>query len=173
MHYEAPPPRAITDRNSRDSGPLAGPPVEWRTRAYSFLIDLAPVLLIYIIGGIFTLLFSNVSATLGNLATILTRVVAIGFVVWDLAFLQGRTGQCFGKSLIGTRCVSRSTGQPTGTRGQLIRLGSHFADLFSVIGWFLPLWDSKRQTFADKIAGTVVVPGPKKSFREALLSLKP
>ena len=25
-------------------------------------------------------------------------------------------------------------------------------------GWLFPLWDAKRQTFADKIIGTVVVP---------------
>jgi Protein of unknown function (DUF2752) len=26
------------------------------------------------------------------------------------------------------------------------------------IGWLFPLWDAKRQTFADKIVSTVVIP---------------
>ncbi len=35
----------------------------------------------------------------------------------------------------------------------------HILDsLACYIGWLFPLWDAKRQTFADKIISTVVIP---------------
>ncbi len=35
---------------------------------------------------------------------------------------------------------------------------AHFLDsLACYVGWLWPLWDPKRQTFADKIMSTVVV----------------
>jgi uncharacterized RDD family membrane protein YckC len=33
-------------------------------------------------------------------------------------------------------------------------------DGFCYVGYLWPLWDDKRQTFADKILGTVVVERP-------------
>ena len=39
-----------------------------------------------------------------------------------------------------------------------VRYLCHFVDsLACYIGWFWPIWDTKRQTFADKIVSTVVV----------------
>jgi hypothetical protein len=35
----------------------------------------------------------------------------------------------------------------------------HILDsLACYIGWLFPIWDAKRQTFADKIVSTVVIP---------------
>ncbi len=54
------------------------------------------------------------------------------------------------------------------TRNVIIALGTglafardicHILDsLACYIGWLFPIWDAKRQTFADKIISTVVVP---------------
>jgi len=37
--------------------------------------------------------------------------------------------------------------------------------LLCYLGWFWPIWDRKRQTFADKIMRTVVVIQPADSAR--------
>ncbi len=43
-----------------------------------------------------------------------------------------------------------------------VRAILHILDaLPCLIGYLWPLWDSKRQTFADKIMGTVVIDQPK------------
>ena len=39
-----------------------------------------------------------------------------------------------------------------------MRCLAHFVDSIACyVGWLWPLWDAKKQTFADKIMGTVVV----------------
>ena len=41
-----------------------------------------------------------------------------------------------------------------------VRIIAHFLDsLACYIGWLWPLWDDKRQTFADKVCGSIVVNG--------------
>ncbi|HKR51832.1 MAG TPA: hypothetical protein VJT72_20070 [Pseudonocardiaceae bacterium] len=47
------------------------------------------------------------------------------------------------------------TGQPVGSGRALARQLCHSLEF--VIGYLQPLWDDKRQTFADKIVGTVVI----------------
>ena len=39
-----------------------------------------------------------------------------------------------------------------------------FLDSFFYVGFLWPLWDPQRQTFADKIVGTVCVPLTQQSF---------
>jgi hypothetical protein len=60
---------------------------------------------------------------------------------------------------LGLKLVSESTGQPIGPGMAFARDICHILDsLACFIGWLFPLWDAKRQTFADKIISTVVVP---------------
>ena len=51
------------------------------------------------------------------------------------------------------------TGEPIGGGMAFARDICHILDsLACYIGWLFPLWDARRQTFADKIISTVVVP---------------
>jgi uncharacterized RDD family membrane protein YckC len=51
-----------------------------------------------------------------------------------------------------------ATGQPVGVGLAIGRYFVHILDaLPCYLGFLWPLWDSKRQTFADKILSTVVV----------------
>ncbi len=45
--------------------------------------------------------------------------------------------------------------------GELRDLAHVLDSLPFYIGWLWPLWDTKRQTFADKVVKTVVVTVPK------------
>ncbi|MGI9123797.1 MAG: RDD family protein, partial [Mycobacterium sp.] len=56
------------------------------------------------------------------------------------------------------RVVGESTGQPIGFGASVLRQLAHILDSFCSIGYLWPLWDAKRQTFADKIMHTVCLP---------------
>ena len=59
------------------------------------------------------------------------------------------------------RLVSEETGQPIGMLMAFVRDICHIIDsIICFIGYLFPLWDSKRQTIADKIVKTVVIPAP-------------
>jgi uncharacterized RDD family membrane protein YckC len=97
---------------------------------------------------------------------LVAHVYAIGYlvdliaIVWGLynAYQAGATGQSFGKKTVGTRLVNVNTGGVIGGGAGIGRYFLHILDaLPCYLGFLWPLWDAKRQTFADKIIGSVVV----------------
>ena len=89
-------------------------------------------------------------------------LVPLAFFVWNTCVRQGRTGYSLGKGIVGIRLLGENSGQPIGGGMSFVRYLLHFLDSFACyLGWLWPLWDSKRQTFADKILRTVVVNQPK------------
>lgn len=92
---------------------------------------------------------------------IITLVVAVAtlvFEIWNLIVRQGRTGSSLGKQLLGIMVISEMTGTPIGAGRTLARQLTHILDGLCLVGYLWPLWDPKRQTFADKVANTIVVP---------------
>lgn len=79
----------------------------------------------------------------------------LGFGVWNSGYVQGTTGRSLGRRVTGTKLVSIETGQPVGFGPALTRQICHVFDFG--IGFLRPLWNRERRTFADKIAGTIVV----------------
>jgi hypothetical protein len=97
----------------------------------------------------------------GFLVMMLLSLVGSGFSIWNRTFRQGRTGQSIGKQLLGIRLLSEQTMAPMGAGMSFVRDLAHTADGFAAyVGYLWPLWDAKRQTFADKICRTVVVVDP-------------
>jgi len=76
---------------------------------------------------------------------------------YNRCILMGVTGQSWGKLLTGTRLVSERTGEPLGVGRTIVRDMCHATDFVLVVGAFFPLFDRRRQSLADKIAGSVVV----------------
>lgn len=75
-----------------------------------------------------------------------------------MGYLAGAQGQTPGMRVLGIRLVRDSDGQLLGGGLGIVRGICHLLDAIPcLIGYLWPLWDSKRQTFADKIMGTVVV----------------
>ncbi len=94
--------------------------------------------------------------TIGML--ILGGAITLAFNIYNTIIRQGRTGYSFGKEAVGIRLVKESTGQPMGAGLCFVRQLAHYIDsLVCYLGWLWPLWDSRNQTIADKIMGTVVV----------------
>ncbi|GAA0971923.1 Proline-rich antigen [Nocardioides aquaticus] len=92
---------------------------------------------------------------------VLLYLGAIVFGIWNVVFRQGRTGRSLGKSALGTILLKEETGRPLGAGMTFVRQLCHVLDGFFYLGYLWPLWDAKRQTFADKIVGTVVLDQPK------------
>ncbi len=95
--------------------------------------------------------------------------LVIGYVIWWLIVL-GR-GQTPGKQLVGIRAI-RDDGQPASWGRMFLRefvykdivfgiLSLLTAGIVWVLEYLWAFWDRDRQTLHDKLAGTVVVQGPR------------
>ncbi|WP_410658029.1 RDD family protein [Amycolatopsis sp. lyj-112] len=127
----------------------------WGKRLAAMLIDFSPILLIYIIGGIYYLVTKSEASTALGIA----GIVFIGFSIWNRWILMGTTGQSLGKRYLKIKLVKETTGAPLGIGMTIVREFCHFLDNFLFgLGYWFPLWDRKRQTFSDKIVGTIVLP---------------
>jgi uncharacterized RDD family membrane protein YckC len=101
------------------------------------------------------------NSTIGRLASVLAWAVGVAYLVWNYGYRQGTTGSSLGKSVMKVKVVSEVTGQPIGFGMSVVRQIAHFVDaIICNIGFLFPLWDAKRQTLADKIMTTVVLPIP-------------
>ncbi|MGZ4604166.1 MAG: RDD family protein [Kineosporiaceae bacterium] len=127
-------------------GAPAGALADWPLRAYSGLID-------WFGPGLVAGVIYQGSNGLGSLL----YLAALAWAIYN-AYLGGQTGQSFGKKIAGTRLVVEATGQPPGGGLGIGRYFLHILDaLPCYLGFLWPLWDAKRQTFADKILKTNVV----------------
>ena len=131
-------------------GVYPGPLAEWPQRALGALVDwVAPAV-------VFGML-NRFGAAIGFLAWL----AWLGWIAYN-GFLNGTTGQSFGKQMAGLKTVGEQTGQVIGAGMGVARAFAHIIDsLICYVGWLFPLWDGKKQTIADKIVKTVVVVVPK------------
>ena len=131
------------------AAPVPVPYANWAQRVGAYLIDIVPVVIVEFIG----------IALHTALLTLLFLIIAIGLVAYNRWIQAGQTGQSWGKKVLGLRLVSEESGEPIGAGMAFARDLCHILDsLACYVGWLFPLWDAKRQTFADKILKTVVVP---------------
>jgi uncharacterized RDD family membrane protein YckC len=127
---------------------------EWPQRVVAYLLDILCLLPLIIL----QVIFSQISTALGLLVNLVLVVAAFYF-----GYLNGATGQSPGKALTGLKVVGEKSGQVVGGGAGVIRQIAHFVDsIICLLGYFLPLVDSKKQTLADKIMGTVVITGAEK-----------
>jgi uncharacterized RDD family membrane protein YckC len=71
----------------------------------------------------------------------------------------GARGQTVGKMAVGIRVIDLARGGPIGPGRAFIRwLGRIVSTIPVYLGYFWMLWDKEKQTWHDKMAGSVVVP---------------
>ncbi|MGN6242867.1 MAG: RDD family protein [Motilibacteraceae bacterium] len=146
--------------------PFAG----WGSRVGAYLVDALVVAVPFIIAAVLvgattststdpTTGFTTTSASgAGVFLGVVLYVVGIGLAIWNQVIRQGKTGQSIGKGVLGIRLVGAATGQPIGPGLTFVRQLAHIVDgIPCYLGYLWPLWDAKRQTFADKIMSTYVV----------------
>jgi uncharacterized RDD family membrane protein YckC len=149
----------------------------WIRRVGGYLVDFAPAIVAqipFLIGYVmFSVRLVQLSATttssdeaLSDLTGAPLTWMIVGLVMMLAAFgwqwynrwlVAGRTGQSMGKRVVHTKLVAEVNGQPIGPVNAFLRDLLHVLDGVAYIGFLWPLWDAKRQTFADMIMKTVVV----------------
>lgn len=150
---------------------------QWFTRVCAFLIDVVPVGVIVGIAQVIVMLTGDTTcvgvesgyggtcvtapSVMGLLLQGVLSLAAFAFQLWNRGFKQGTTGQSLGKQVMKIKLVSEATGQPIGFGMSFVRDLAHFVDsIICYVGYLFPLWDAKRQTIADKLISTVVLPAP-------------
>ncbi|WP_155375310.1 RDD family protein [Catellatospora vulcania] len=124
----------------------------WPARAAAFIVDLALLGIVLMLVRITGL--ADGGGGLAKAATVVV-IAAHGFNRW---YLGGKSGQSLGRRLLGIKLVYERGLLPIGALQAFLRDLAHVADtVVFYIGWLFPLWDAKKQTFADKITSTVVV----------------
>jgi len=171
--YAPPPPGpAIRALPTQDYTP-------WLSRVLAFIIDFLPYVVLHGIGTGILLATQQTScvtdvtqytlnqycatsnSTIGLAAQWLASVVGLFYLIWNYGYRQGTTGSSIGKSMMKFKVVSEVTGEPIGFGMSVVRFLAHFIDaVICFVGFLFPLWDSKRQTLADKIMTTVCLPTP-------------
>jgi uncharacterized RDD family membrane protein YckC len=129
------------------SGSASGPRANFGQWLVAALID---GILVGVIGFVLEVAVNN------SLGGIVSLALGIAYYGW----LEGSpSGQTIGKRVMGIRVYDLRQGGPIGT-GRAI--GRYFARILSAIacllGYFWMLWDPERQTWHDKLVGSVVVP---------------
>lgn len=138
----------------------------WLSRVVAALLDglvvsvplLVGQVVLVLTGGRFASSDLSDASTLGLAAYVVGILASVALGVWNTIVRQGRTGQSLAKSWMGIRLVQQATGAPLGPGRTLLRMVAHILDaLPCYLGFLWPLWDSERQTFADKVMGSVVI----------------
>lgn len=96
----------------------------------------------------------------GGLLAAAIAVGLIGYVVIAVIYIRalGRTGQTWGRKIVGIRVVGKDSGQPLGVwraLGRTLVEGIVSGNCF--LGFLWMLWDKDNQTWHDKIVSSVVV----------------
>jgi uncharacterized RDD family membrane protein YckC len=134
----------------------------WLQRVGAYLIDYLigalPLIAVLIFAGALTSTNNNASAEASGGLVFLGYLATFAIWVYNRSILMGRTGQSWGKKALNLRLVRMVDGQPLGALMCFVRDITHVLDAIPcMIGYLFPLWDARRQTFADKIINTVVL----------------
>jgi uncharacterized RDD family membrane protein YckC len=156
------PPGAVHPGNDGPSGPRAG----FGRRFVALLLD---GILLSIISGViaeamgydvFQARTTEGGESYGaffNDGAFLIRLVLEGIYV---SILEGRrAGQTLGKMAMGIRVMQLRTGEPLGYgRAGMRYLAKYLSALPFALGFLWAAWDREKQTWHDKLVGSVVVP---------------
>jgi uncharacterized RDD family membrane protein YckC len=164
-HQSTPEPHPRTGYPTTPYGLPPQPPnpyASWLKRVGAYLIDSLLVTVAYFpafIGAIISA--SDTSDALATSLTVLGALLSLAVFVWNTCLRAGRTGYSIGKGVLGIKLVAERTGEPIGAGMAFLRYLCHIVDALPLyLGYLWPLWDAKRQTFADKIVHTVVLNQP-------------
>src|SRR6204780_3251311 len=127
----------------------AGNYSSWLYRVGAYLIDIVPVWILIGIGV----------ASHNSAVYFIFVLAGIAVPAYNRWYQAGKTGQSWGKRALNMSLIGEQTGQPIGPGKAFLRDICHIVDsIICYVGFLFPLWDVKRQTLADKIMQTVVIP---------------
>ncbi|HET9517836.1 MAG TPA: RDD family protein [Actinoplanes sp.] len=139
----------------------------WGQRVGANLIDGLPTVAIILVAVIISVALGTSTDPATGVQTpsaasglVLVLGYVLGFLVYGYNrwYLAGKTGQSWGKKVLGLKLIKEATGQPIGFGLAFARdIVHNIIDGICLIGYLFPLWDAKKQTIADKLLSTLVV----------------
>jgi len=182
--YGEPAPYGVPQSGATAANPYGGTPVaapafafggyaSWGSRVVAYLIDaFLGAVAAFPIWIAYGLLFADATTTTDvngvehvhlhstaatTLLFLIGIVTSLAFFIWNQCIRQGRTGATLGKSVLAIRVVHADM-LPIGGGLSFVRYLLNIVNgLPCYLGYLWPLWDSHRQTFADKIMSTYVI----------------
>jgi uncharacterized RDD family membrane protein YckC len=134
-------------------GGTSGPRAGFGSRLGAALLD---GILLGIVGGIIGAIFGAGPGEVNASSQAINTAIGLAYFIY---FEGGTTGQTIGKKVLNIRVIDFSTGGPVGYGKAAGRyIGRILSAIPLGLGYFWMLWDKEKQTWHDKIAGTVVVP---------------
>jgi len=175
---------SLADPAGASPRPVAPQPVDdepyahWWRRVVAALIDVLLAIPFWVAGTIGSALFiggttfytdgtggwqsitdvdTSTGTWVGGSIAALAWVSLIAFSIWNQLIRQGRRGASIGKACLYLMVVGEN-GRPIGAVATFVRGVAHLLDAaVFYLGYLWPLVDRRRQTFADKVMGTVVL----------------
>jgi uncharacterized RDD family membrane protein YckC len=112
-------------------------------------------ILLNIVGFIIGMVLQMV---MGKSGLTLAQVISLAINIYYIVFYQASTGQTLGKKAMGIKVVTLDGKKPSAGIFFLRDIvGKLVSAVILFIGFFMILWDGKKQGLHDKIASTVVV----------------
>lgn len=170
--YPQQPPMGVPQQQPYGAYPSAGMPgmpgagmpplAHWGLRFGATLLDgLINVVPMYALGFIDLAMSDDAGASGPGFFFLIGVLYAFGMAIFQL-YKEGSTGQTIGKKVVGISVRREADGSTLGFGMAFVRRLAHFLDgIACYIGFLWPLWDEKKQTFADKVCNTVVIVVPK------------
>ncbi|MFE2147785.1 RDD family protein [Streptomyces sp. NPDC059456] len=161
---QTPPPYGAYPPPPMPGMPGAGMPplAHWGQRVGAYLLDALIIAGPMYALGFIDLASSDDPANAGpGIFFTIGILYALGMALFQL-YKEGTTGQTTGKKVLGISLRRERDGAFLGFGMAFVRKLAHVLDgIPCYIGWLWPLWDEKKQTFADKVCSTVVIQVPK------------
>ncbi|WP_405136559.1 RDD family protein [Nocardia sp. NBC_01388] len=163
---------ADTDSASVEQTDEGAERASWRARVFAYTVDvLCPLVSLAVLGLIVADAPQNLWLRSGSGVA---AAAIIGFVAWNTVYRQGKSGRTIGKAIVGVRTIRCGAENELGVARALWREVAHVVDTVPLLaGWLWPLRDRRGQSFADKLADTMVIPdGDPSSADSSPLSAK-
>lgn len=142
----------VDDAPTTIASAAVGEGARWRTRAGAWALDVLPGTAVLVAAALVALTVPQFGVWwwVAVSAFGLTMLVTAG----NRLILPAATGFSLGRAVFGV-AVLRHDGTPVGPGRLLLREAAHLLDTAALlVGWFWPLWDARRRTFADMLVGT-------------------
>lgn len=117
-------------------------------------------LIMGVITGIALVMLRGSSKDLGvSITSGLVQIVNIILTSGYYIYFTGKEGQTLGKKVLGIKVVKKDSQQAPGYMSAFLRevVGKFVSGIVFGLGYLWMLWDKDKQTWHDKIAGTIVI----------------
>lgn len=133
----------------------------WGSRVAASIIDVVPTVVVFVLAlvvfGTSETTDNSFSFQLTGVGALVYYAFAIGWFIYNVGVLQGRSGQSIGKKVLGISVGRVGSGEPLGLGLSIGRQFVHIVDaLPCYLGFLWPLWDQENRTFTDMILETRV-----------------